>query len=300
MRCGVSCGWLFLRFLRSESFINTFRKKVIGETMKTALEEFNERVQYVRSLMERMGLTFTSDKLEYEIARAVARRLRELADYDLRQILNEIYDNLDSTLSVAENVRIAESVIEKYVGREYDVESMYEAYKSWLASVAEEEKRKYEELAQREASIPVELLLGVDTGAGRKRRVRKSGKSRRERSEEKLEARLGDVARQLEELAVSLRNLETSLTSRLNELSASVEELKRMRTGGDMEFRDEVKAAFSLVMSTLKRLESRVERLEREVERSGAVVVRVKRDRSRAGELERYYARKSREKWWLI
>lgn len=268
--------------------------------MKTALEEFNERVQYVRSLMERMGLTFTSDKLEYEIARAVARRLRELADYDLRQILNEIYDSLDSTLSVAENVRIAESVIEKYVGREYDVESMYEAYKSWLASVAEEEKRKYEELAQREASIPVELLLGVDTGAGRKRRVRKSGKSRRERSEEKLEARLGDVARQLEELAVSLRNLETSLTSRLNELSASVEELKRMRTGGDMEFRDEVKAAFSLVMSTLKRLESRVERLEREVERSGAVVVRVKRDRSRAGELERYYARKSREKWWLI
>jgi len=270
--------------------------------MRTAIEEFNEKVEYVRSLMSRMGLRFESDKLEYEVARAVARRLKDLVYVDLRQLLNEIYDSLDSTLTVGENVKIAESIIEKWAGKEYDVESMYEAYESWIAS-----ERRLGGPARSELSVPAELLLGVDTGAGRRRGGKRGKRERAERPEANLESRLADIAARVEELSGSLRgleanlrSLEANLTHRLNELSSGVEELRRgARESGDEEFREEVKAAFGLVMSTLKRLEARVEKLEREVERPEVVVTRGRERRSER-ELERYYARRLREKWWLL
>jgi superfamily II DNA or RNA helicase len=113
------------------------------------LKEFNEAVRNVRKVLHERGIDFYSGKLEYEIARLIAR-YDFPPDVDVINVLNEIADNQDSSLSLGENLEIAEAIINKYIGLEErlshkDVEDMIRALEEWNRRQAEEYVREYYE-----------------------------------------------------------------------------------------------------------------------------------------------------------
>jgi chromosome segregation ATPase len=234
-----------------------------GAAERGALKELNEKVRYVRGLIQRMGYEgYVSDELEYEIARAVARRLGALADYDLREIINEIFDNIDKSLSITENLRIVESILSKYASSAYDSEYMYEAYQRWLENQAQE-LRARAELNERYT----EDWRSVLTAA----RARAEKGAERAKRAERTEAR--DMA-ELRELIAKVGELASALSAKLDELSKNnsqpvefAKELRALRArieevGDSIE---EIGAAHTVLMGRLKELESAVKRLEREL-----------------------------------
>ena len=262
-------------------FAKRHREKMSpGAKERAALEEFNEKVEYVRGLIRRMGYEgYVSDKLEYEIARAIAKRFSALADYDLREIINEIYDSVDKSLNLGENLRIVESILSKYASNAYDseyIESMYEAYQKWLESQAQELRERAE---SRESVADWKSVLTASGGGGGRA---KSGKrvraeKRAERAEAKGVAELRELTAKVSELASALSaafaKLDelgrssaqlTELTKQLTELTKQLRELK----AGIEDISDtieEIGAAHALVMGRLKELESAAKRLEREL-----------------------------------
>jgi ribosome-binding protein aMBF1 (putative translation factor) len=98
------------------------------------IKEFNERVEEYRETIRNMGYDLTA-QLEFEIARLLASKEKYLRDYDIRQIINEIMDSIDSSLSLGENLKIAENVIRKYDGQDYIVDN---DYLEWLDKAQED------------------------------------------------------------------------------------------------------------------------------------------------------------------
>jgi hypothetical protein len=250
----------------------------------SALEGFNEKVQYVRGLIQRMGYEgYVSDKLEYEIARAIAKRLSALADYDLRQVINEIFDNIDKTLNVAENLRIVESILNKYASSAYDseyIESAYEAYQRWLESQAQELRERAE--SREHYTENWESVLSASAGrakSGRRKRAEKRAEAKNVAELRELVAKVSELASALNEMSAKLNELSgnaqlAELTKELRALRARIEEIS--------DAIEEIGAAHALVMGRLKELESSVKSLERElrdsVERAGP-----ERERERIG-----------------
>lgn len=110
------------------------------------IEEFNERVNEYRETLQSMGYSL-APQLEFEIARLLASKEKWLKNYDIRQIINEIMDSIDKSLSLGENLKIAENIIRKYDGHDYEVS---EDYLEWLEKAQEEAYKEYLE-EQREA-----------------------------------------------------------------------------------------------------------------------------------------------------
>jgi hypothetical protein len=108
-----------------------------------ALEEFNERVERFKEviLSQRRDI---QPVVAQRVAQIVASREKELAT-DPIQVLNEIADRLDRTLSLGENLKIAEEVVHRYAPRfaapqiserqleEAQVSEALERYKDLLA-----------------------------------------------------------------------------------------------------------------------------------------------------------------------
>jgi chromosome segregation ATPase len=249
-------------------FAKRHRKKMSPGAERSALEEFNEKVEYVRGLIQRMGYEgYVSDKLEYEIARAIAKRLSALADYDLREIINEIFDNIDKSLNIGENLRIVESILNKYASNTYDseyIESMYEAYQRWLESQAQELREGAESREHH-----TEGWKSVLSASASGQRKRKRAEKRAERVEAKDMAELKELMAKVSELASTL----SEMSAKLNELSGNAQlaeltkELRvlRARIEEVSDAIEEIGAAHALVMGRLKELESAVKRLEREL-----------------------------------
>jgi hypothetical protein len=103
------------------------------------IKEFNERVEEYRETIRNMGYDLTA-QLEFEIARLLASKEKWLKEYDIRQIINEIVDSIDSSLSLGENLKIAENVIRKYDGKDVEVS---EDYLEWLYKAQEDAYREY-------------------------------------------------------------------------------------------------------------------------------------------------------------
>jgi hypothetical protein len=107
-----------------------------------ALEEFNERVERFKEviLSQRRDI---QPIVAQRVAQIVASREKEL--HDPIQVLNEIADRLDRTLSLGENLKIAEEVVHRYAPRfaapqisekqleEAQVSEALERYKDLLA-----------------------------------------------------------------------------------------------------------------------------------------------------------------------
>jgi len=265
---------------------------------ENTIREFNEKVEYVRSLIERMGYEgYVSAKLEYEIARAIARRLSALADYDLREIINEIYDSVDKSLSSDENLRIVESILNKYASNAYDseyIESMYEAYQKWLESQTRE---------LREGSEPREHYTEdwksvlTASGGGRAKSEKSGAEKRAGRAEAKGVAELRELTARVSELASALSEVSAKLiefsrsSAQLTELTIQLTELtkqlKEFRAGIEKisESNKEVRASHALLAGRLKELECTARRLEREVRklRGGVGGAEPKRRRERVG-----------------
>jgi len=113
------------------------------------LTEFNEAVRNVRRVLHERGIELPSNQLEYEIARLIAR-YDFPPEVDVINVINEIVDNLDSRLSLGENLEIAKAIIDKYIGLEErlsykDVEDMIKALEEWNRNQAEEYAREYYE-----------------------------------------------------------------------------------------------------------------------------------------------------------
>jgi len=140
------------------------------------LKEFNKAVANVRKVLHERGIDFHSGKLEYEIARLIAR-YDFPPNVDVVNVLNEIADNLDSALSLGENLEIAEAIISKYVSLEdklsyKDVEDMIRALEEWNRSQAEEYAREYYEREGESGvewwqifNVPRSLMQHVETAS---------------------------------------------------------------------------------------------------------------------------------------
>ena len=119
------------------------------------LAEFNARVSQIRDMITQHGIDLKSDKLEFEIARLIAKHYDTLKEYDIIQVLNEISDNLDSKLTYAENMEIAEKIIGQYLSEDkYSVdyvESYEEALEHWNRQLAQELTQQYFERQQENA-----------------------------------------------------------------------------------------------------------------------------------------------------
>jgi len=248
-----------------------FAKRHREKMSPGAIEEFNEKVQYVRGLIQRMGYEgYVSDKLEYEIARAIAKRLSALADYDLREIINEIFFSIDKSLNIGENLRIVESILSKYASGAYDseyIESMYEAYQKWLESQAQELREKAE--SREHYTENWESVLSASAGrakSGRKKRA----EAKSVRAEAKDVAELRELVVKVSELASVLNEVNAKLiefNKNNSQLTEFAKELKELRASIEeiSDSIEEIGAAYTVLMSRLKELESAVKRLEREL-----------------------------------
>jgi len=236
-----------------------------------AIEEFNEKVQYVRGLIQRMGYEgYVSDKLEYEIARAIAKRLSALVDYDLREVINEIFDNIDKSLNIGENLRIVESILSKYASSAYDseyIESMYEAYRKWLESQAQELRARAE--LNEHYTENWESVLSASAGrakSGRRRRAEKRAEAKDVAELRELMAKVSELAGALSEISSKLNELSKSSTQ-LAELTKELRVLK-VRVEDISDSIEEIGAAHALVMGRLKELERELRELKDSVERA--------------------------------
>jgi outer membrane murein-binding lipoprotein Lpp len=128
------------------------------------LAEFSARVQEIRDMVNQRGIDLKSDKLEYEIAKRIAKHYNTLKQYDIVEILNEISDNLDSKLTVEENLAIVDNILGQYLKEDkYDidyVESYEEALEHWNRQIAQELTRQYYE-KEAENSVDWDKILAV-------------------------------------------------------------------------------------------------------------------------------------------
>jgi hypothetical protein len=125
------------------------------------IKEFNERVNEYRTTIQKMGYKLSA-QLEFEIARLLASKEKWLKSYDVRQIINEIMDNIDKTLTLGENLEIAESIIRRYDGHDYEVDN---DYLQWLDKTQEEYAREYlEEQRAMKKTRPRQTRLYVFQG----------------------------------------------------------------------------------------------------------------------------------------
>lgn len=128
------------------------------------LAEFNARVQEIRDMVNQRGIDLKSDKLEFEIAKRIAKHYNTLKQYDIVQILNEISDNLDSKLTVEENLAIVDNILGQYLGEDkYNkdyVESYEEALEHWNRQIAQELTQQYYE-KETENSVDWDKVLAV-------------------------------------------------------------------------------------------------------------------------------------------
>jgi hypothetical protein len=128
------------------------------------LAEFNERVSQIRDMVNQRGIDLKSDKLEYEIAKRIAKHYNTLKEYDIVEILNEISDNLDSKLTVEENLAIVDNILGQYLKedkytKDY-VESYEEALEHWNRQIAQELTQQYYE-KEAENSVDWDKVLAV-------------------------------------------------------------------------------------------------------------------------------------------
>jgi len=125
------------------------------------IEEYNERVNEYRETLQSMGYSL-APQLEFEIARLLASKEKYLKNYDIRQIINEIVDNLDNSLSLGENLKIAENIIRKYDGHDYAVDN---DYLQWLEKAQEDAYREYLEEQKATKTIrPRQLRIYIFQG----------------------------------------------------------------------------------------------------------------------------------------
>lgn len=128
------------------------------------LSEFNEKIKEIRELIGKHGIDLKTDKLEFEIAKRIAKHYDTLKEYDIIQILNEISDNLDSTLTVEENLAIADNILGQYLKedkytKDY-VDNYIEALEHWNRQVAEELTQEHYE-KEAENSIDWDKVLRI-------------------------------------------------------------------------------------------------------------------------------------------
>lgn len=128
------------------------------------LSEFNARVQEIRDMVNQHGIDLKSDKLEFEIAKRIAKHYDTLKEYDIIQILNEISDNLDSKLTVEENLAIADNILGQYLKedkytKDY-VDSYIEALEHWNRQIAQELTQQHYE-KETENSVDWDKVLAV-------------------------------------------------------------------------------------------------------------------------------------------
>jgi DNA repair exonuclease SbcCD ATPase subunit len=128
------------------------------------LSEFNARVQEIRETINQHRIDLKSDKLEYEIAKRIAKHYNTLKEYDIIQILNEISDNLDSKLTVSENLAIVDNILGQYLKEDkYDtdfVESYEEALEHWNRQIAQELTRQHY-VKEAENSVDWDKILAI-------------------------------------------------------------------------------------------------------------------------------------------
>jgi chromosome segregation ATPase len=239
---------------------------------------------------------YVSDKLVYEIARAIAKRLSALADYDLREIINEIFDSIDKSLNVAENLKIVESILSKYASSAYDseyIEGMYEAYQKWLESQAQELRERAESrdsYTENWKSVLTASASAVRKSEKRKRAERAKRAEGAERIEAKDMAELRELMAKVSELASAL----SEVSAKLNELSKNSTQLTELtkelrvlkaRIEDISDTIEEIGAAHALIAGRLKELEGAVKRLERELRelRDSVEGAEPERERERVG-----------------
>jgi hypothetical protein len=83
--------------------------------MKGNIGAFNAKYGEVRSVFEGMYGDKLSDGIVDVVCRVVARYYDRLSDYDIREVLNQIYDSLDSSLGLGEVAKIVEDIVKRYV-----------------------------------------------------------------------------------------------------------------------------------------------------------------------------------------
>lgn len=120
------------------------------------IKEYNERVNEYRKTLKQWTMGYSlAPQLEFEIARLLASKEKYLKEYDIRQIINEIMDSIDSSLSLGENLKIAEKIIRKYHGHDYTVDN---DYLQWLEKAQEEaleEQKAIKTIRPRQAKLYV-------------------------------------------------------------------------------------------------------------------------------------------------
>lgn len=128
------------------------------------LSEFNEKVKEIRGLIEKHRIDLKSDNLEFEIAKRIAKHYDTLKEFDIIQILNEISDNLDSTLTVEENLAIVDNILNQYLKedkytKDY-VDNYIEALEHWNSEYAKELTQQYYE-KEAENSVDWDKVLRI-------------------------------------------------------------------------------------------------------------------------------------------
>ena len=83
--------------------------------MRGNIEAFNEKYREVREIFEGMYGDRLDSGVVDVVCRVVARYYDKLSDYDIRQVLNEVYDSLDSSLGLGELSKIVEDIVGRYV-----------------------------------------------------------------------------------------------------------------------------------------------------------------------------------------
>jgi len=83
--------------------------------MRGNIQAFNEKYHEVRDIFEGMYGDRLDNGIKDIVCRVVARYYDKLSDYDIRQVLNQVYDSLDSSLGLGELSKIVEGIVSRYV-----------------------------------------------------------------------------------------------------------------------------------------------------------------------------------------
>ena len=83
--------------------------------MRGNIQAFNEKYHEVRDIFEGMYGDRLDNGIKDIVCRVVAKYYDKLSDYDIRQVLNQVYDHIDSSLGLGEISKIVEGIVCKYV-----------------------------------------------------------------------------------------------------------------------------------------------------------------------------------------
>ena len=83
--------------------------------MRGNIQAFNEKYHEVREIFEGMYGDRLDNGIKDIVCRVVARYYDKLSDYDIRQVLNQVYDHIDCSLGLGEISKIAENIVSRYV-----------------------------------------------------------------------------------------------------------------------------------------------------------------------------------------